>query len=131
DHSEHISLYFNKECEVLCPLMEKKTWKITYSTMYARKVTGVISYVFNTKLNCNVDNTMKIISSFIENTPFLEDLTIRDWAKLTNSFPKYAVVLFLSVNRKYKLLISMCNLKTKINAKSRNFDVLSFDAFNR
>lgn len=113
DRIEHMSLYFEKECEILQPLINKSNWKVMYSVLYARKITGVLSYVFNTTMSYKTDNAVDNIKFYLDNTPYLEKLSVNEWVCLIKSYPKYALVLFLSINQKYRLLISFWGLKNK------------------
>ena len=110
DRVDHMALYFRCECDTLRPLIEKN-WEIYYAKLYARKITGVLSYIFSTLKDCDAADAKKYIVKYLNSAPYEEKITFRVWLSMIRHKPKYAVVLVLVLKKKYDMLIKLWRIK--------------------
>lgn len=113
DRIEHISIYFKKECSILKPLINKHKWTEEYALLYARKITGVLSYIFRTQNNCNLVKSISILKKYLDITPYEETITLNLCTHLLHTSFKYSLVLYLALRHHYKVLIKIWIKKNK------------------
>lgn len=110
DRVYHMGLYFKTECEVFSSLMDRD-WTMEYGILYARKITGILSYTFATIPNCTKSMVATIINEFCENNPLEKRISVPTWIRILVHNSKYALVLLLLHYKKYNILVDLWKRK--------------------
>lgn len=113
DRIDSMSYYFKKECDLLIPLFEKEERYKEYIFLYARKLTGILSYCLR-NLTYNQENICRdSLSKFVAENSFSYHVSFLRVLFPLWKTPKYAITLYLVLNRYYKGLFLLWQIKNK------------------
>lgn len=110
---EHMALYFKRECEVLKPLIESEEWPREYGILYARKVSGVLSYVMRTN---HEDANVKCkdeLKRYFEAVPYAEKISFPIWFSIFQESRLYALILSIIQSGNTELLVWLWKVKNR------------------
>jgi len=113
DRIDAMSSYFKKEIDVLKPYISSEKWEIEYAILYARKITGILSYCFCTIFEDLENKYYEIVKKFINSNPFELRVNLKLMKNLVLTSPKYAMVLYLTIKNHHQILFYLW--KTKKN----------------
>lgn len=113
DRIDSMSTYFKKECKLLLPLFEKEKRCKEYIFLYARKITGILSYCFRTLQEHREDVCKRALNKFVVENSFYYPFSFFNLLFSLYKTPKYAIILYLALNRYYKELFFLWQIKNK------------------
>lgn len=111
DRIDHMAEYLKLECQILKPFVDESKWRKEYGVLYARKITGVLSYVFSTNKIIESKKAVGLVERYLINAKYTEEITLKDYCSILFNYRKYFVVLFLVRRKKIPLLIKIWKYK--------------------
>ena len=113
DRIDAMALYHQRECQILKPLMSVEIWPLEYAVMYARKLTGILSYCFNTDIALPEQRCREALTKFTMVCPYEGENNFIFLGKLIRRSVKYGIVLMLAMVRQYPVMICFWKKKNK------------------
>lgn len=121
DRIDAMIIHFNKEVEVLRPLIKKSDWTIELPILYSRKITGIISYCLSTEENKSKQRCLNAIKKFNKEINYkTEILNYFLYMKIFKKSFKYGLIFFLACFNQYSIIIYLWNKKNNKNRGKRN-----------
>lgn len=112
DRLDAMSLYYRLESKILKPFFKEKDWANILSIIYAQKITGILSYCFNTSNSQRELKALLAIKKFTNENPFKYSITCLPYL-LKEKKIKYFLILYLVDHRYFNLLFYLWKLKNK------------------
>ena len=115
DRIDAMAEYFQLEVKTLSLFICESDWKQYYALLYARKITGVLAYVFQTNVGVHNETVKKILERYLMLCPYDETMTCLDWFAMCHTSKKYMCILWLILHNEKYLLIYLWRAKNAMS----------------